>query len=79
MAFEYLAYELETSQGNENNAQFLNRRHLRQEENPFDLDHEAFRKLYRVSPDLCDFLVESLDVHVRGSRVTAISTEKLVS
>ncbi|XP_054746273.1 putative nuclease HARBI1 [Anastrepha obliqua] len=77
MAFEYLAYDL--SRGEEEvSPQIVDRSLLRHVDNPFDLDAGEFQKLFRLTPDLTEDVVSQLDSHLRGSRITAISTEKQV-
>lgn len=76
MAFEYLGYIL--SNEPEISAVTVDRRLLRNVDNPFHLASTEFRKLYRLSPDMADDLVCQLDTQLRGSRITAISSEKQV-
>lgn len=78
MAFQYLAYTLQTAEEREDYSVFINRRALRDIDNPFDLEQEDFRKIYRLSPNLARFLIDNLDCQLRGSRITSISTEKQV-
>lgn len=78
MAFEYLAYNLSEDE-QVFSAPLVNRRVLRDLDNPFDLSPTEFQKLYRITPDLAEDLVFKLDGQLRGSRVSAISTEKQVN
>ncbi|XP_067645898.1 putative nuclease HARBI1 [Eurosta solidaginis] len=77
MAFEYLAYVL--SQDEELlRPSPVDRRLLREVDNPFHLNATEFRKLYRLTPDLAHDIISQLDGLLRGTRITAISTEKQV-
>ncbi|XP_036327217.1 putative nuclease HARBI1 [Rhagoletis pomonella] len=77
MAFEYLAYVL--SQDEEIiSSSSVDRRLLREVDNPFDLAATEFRNLYRLTPDLVEDIVSQLDSQLRGRRITAITTEKQV-
>lgn len=78
MAFEYLAYVL--SQDEEIiSPSSVDRRLLREVDNPFDLTATEFRNLYRLTPDLVEDIVSQLDSQLRGRRITAITTEKQVN
>ncbi|XP_067642093.1 putative nuclease HARBI1 isoform X2 [Eurosta solidaginis] len=65
MAFEYLAYQ-----------DLLNHRSFR--DDPFDMTPSEFRKLYRISPDMADYVVELLDNKIKSDNVTALSSEDQV-
>lgn len=78
MAFEYLGYSLFRSE-REPSPPTVDKRVLRNVDNPFHLGATEFKKLYRLSPNLADDLVWQLDGQLRGSRVTAIKTEKQVT
>lgn len=77
MALEYLSYNLF---GNEpvDSAPSVNRRDLRDLDNPFELAATEFKKLYRLSPELAEEIVFQLDSLLKGSRITGISAEKQV-
>ena len=76
MSFEFLAYNL--SFENSQSDSIANRRLLRDVDNPFDLLTTEFQKLYRLTPELVENLIYKLDSQLRGSRITAISTEKQI-
>ncbi|XP_036347406.1 uncharacterized protein LOC118756770, partial [Rhagoletis pomonella] len=77
MACEYLGYTQFRSD-RESSPPTVDRRVLRNVGNPFHLGPTEFKKLYRLSPNLADDLVWQRAGHLRGSRVTAIKTEKQV-
>ncbi|XP_017481234.1 PREDICTED: putative nuclease HARBI1 [Rhagoletis zephyria] len=77
MAFEYLAYVLSRDEEVENPSA-VEQRLLRDVDNPFHLAATEFQKLFRLTPDLAENLVAQLDGQLRGTRITAISTEKQV-
>lgn len=77
MAFQFLAYDL--SRSSTDATSIVNRRLLREVDNPFHLAPKEFVKLYRLTPDIAEDLIYQLDGQLRGSRITAISTEKKVT
>ncbi|GBP09729.1 Putative nuclease HARBI1 [Eumeta japonica] len=76
MAFEYLGYSLSTQE--QQSSLSVSRRLLREADNPFDLPITEFRKLYRLTPGVVEHLISELDHRIKGSRITALSTEKQV-
>lgn len=77
MAFEYLAYNF-LQENSFSDYITIPRRVLRDLDNPFDLESGQFQSLYRLRPDLVKSLIFQLDGELRGSRITAIATEKQV-
>ncbi|XP_036334989.1 putative nuclease HARBI1 [Rhagoletis pomonella] len=79
MAFAYIAsYLYDTDNEQPLNVPRIDRRRLREIDNPFELTLTEFRRLYRLSPGMVENLVSQLDNQLRGSRITALSTEKQV-
>ncbi|XP_059218266.1 uncharacterized protein LOC131994969 [Stomoxys calcitrans] len=77
MALEYLALDLSQTIF-DTSVQPINRRAFRNMENPFELSEKDFKKLYRLTPESTQELIHQLDGDLRGSRITALSTEKQV-
>ncbi|XP_067625233.1 putative nuclease HARBI1 [Eurosta solidaginis] len=75
MAFEYVAMHLCNE---EVNVPTVDRRRLREVDNPFDLTPSEFRKLYRLSPSLTENIISQLSGQLKGERITALSAEKQV-
>lgn len=73
MAFQFWAYDL--SHSTSVMTPTVNRRLLRDVDNPFHLASTEFVKLYRLTPDIAEDLIFQLDDQLRGSRITTISTE----
>ncbi|XP_036345841.1 putative nuclease HARBI1 [Rhagoletis pomonella] len=77
MAFEFVALSLSQNEP-ETNFSTVDRRFLRDIDNPLELPPSEFRKLYRVRPGMVADGVERLEDLLKGSRITAISAEKQV-
>ncbi|XP_017469829.1 PREDICTED: putative nuclease HARBI1 [Rhagoletis zephyria] len=77
MALEYLLYDV-FRDGPELNTHPADRRALRDADNALELPPSEFRKLYRLSPDVANDVVAQLDNNLKGSRITALSSEKQV-
>lgn len=77
MALEYLAYNFLDNEAVDSTPS-VNRRYLRNLDNPFELSATEFKKLYRLCPELAEEIVFQLDGLLKGSRITGISAEKQV-
>ncbi|XP_067625334.1 putative nuclease HARBI1 [Eurosta solidaginis] len=76
MAFEYIGLHL--SRNEQLNMLTVDRRQLREVDDPFDLTSTEFRKLYRLSPGIAKDIVSQLNIQLKGSRITALSPDKQV-
>ncbi|XP_067633998.1 putative nuclease HARBI1 [Eurosta solidaginis] len=77
MAFEFVANNL-TQNVTASSASRVDRRLLRDIDDPFELERAEFKKLYRVSPDIVMGLADRLHENLRGQRISAISEEQQV-
>ncbi|XP_065365537.1 putative nuclease HARBI1 [Calliphora vicina] len=77
MALDYLAYNLFDNEPVDSTPS-VNRRDLRDSDNPFELAATEFKKLYRLSPEMAEEIIFQLDDILKGSRITGISSEKQV-
>lgn len=75
-AFVYLAYSL--SQGKQLYGTLVDRGNPRDFDNPFYLPAFELRKVYRLTADLAEDLVSRLEIHLKISRIKAVSAEKQV-
>lgn len=79
MAQEFLAWELLLLENRVRNMERrLERRGWRDNHDPFDLSHDMFINLYRISPDLAMELINILRPQVQRQHLYGLSTEHQV-
>ncbi|XP_011858448.1 PREDICTED: uncharacterized protein LOC105556002 [Vollenhovia emeryi] len=78
MALGYLALDLMDMEDRIQHLERRARQVLRITEDPFDLTHNEFRELYRLTPDLMFDLVDMLEPRLQRTRITGLSTEKQI-